>query len=211
MKKVAVIGGTGSAGREVIRLALKADYKVTAVARIPDSIKPQNNLTVVYGDVTDLESLKEAFKHVDVVISCFGPANGRKAGNIMSVGTYNMVKACEEHAVGRLIFMSGMLQTSGNELTLLNRLALKFIRLFFKGVYRDKIIAENSIQSSSLPWVIVRAVGLSDAAPTGKYSAGVALKVSPFTPLPYTDLALCLLDAVEEDGWTRKIVNVGKE
>jgi uncharacterized protein YbjT (DUF2867 family) len=197
MKKVAVIGGTGSAGREVIRLALKADYKVTAVARIPDSIKPQNNLTVVYGDVTDLESLKEAFKHVDVVISCFGPANGRKAGNIMSVGTYNMVKACEEHAVGRL--------------TLLNRLALKFIRLFFKGVYRDKIIAENSIQSSSLPWVIVRAVGLSDAAPTGKYSAGVALKVSPFTPLPYTDLALCLLDAVEEDGWTRKIVNVGKE
>lgn len=210
MKHIAIIGGTGSTGKEVVSLALKAGYRITIVARNPSSTEPKNNLTVVQGDVTNLESLKSVFKDIDVVISCFGPANGRKAGNLMSVGTANIVQACEANGVQRLVFMSGILQSTDSELGFFNRLGIRFIRLFFKGVYRDKIIAEASIRESSLSWVIVRAVGLSASNPTGKYKAGIAIKVSPFKPLSYTDLALCLIDAIEKNDWTRKIVNVGK-
>ncbi len=210
MKHIAIVGATGSTGKDVVSLALKAGYGITIVARNPSSIVPQKNLTVVTGDVTKLESLKNAFKNIDVVISCFGPANGRKAGNLMSIGTANIVQACEANGVQRLVFMSGILQSTGSELSFFNRLGIRFIRLFFKGAYRDKIIAEASIRKSSLNWVIVRAVGLSESKPTGKYKAGIAIKVSPFKPLSYKDLALCLIDAVEENEWTRKIVNVGK-
>ena len=210
MKNIAVIGATGSAGKEVVRLALSSNYKVTVVARNPARIQPENNLTIIKGDVIDIESLKEALLNIDVVISCFGPSNGRKPGNIMSVGTANIVQACEESGVGQFIFMSGILQTNGSELTLLNRLSIRFIRLFFKEVYKDKIIAEASIQASSLDWVIVRAVGLTKSEPTGKYKAGVSIRVSLFNPMPFKDLALCLLEAVENAAWTRKIINVGK-
>lgn len=210
MKHIAIIGATGSSGKEVVRLALNANYKITIVARNPSRIEPQDNLVIVAGDVTNVESLVAAFKNIHAVISCFGPPNGRKPGNIMSVGTANIVQACEQTGVSRLIFMSGILQTAGSELTFLNRLGLKFIALFFKEVYRDKLIAETSIKESSLNWVIIHAVGLSRSEPLKKYKAGPELRVSPFDPLSYTDLALCLLDALGNDKWTRRVINVGK-
>ncbi|WP_031530300.1 NAD(P)-dependent oxidoreductase [Dyadobacter crusticola] len=210
MKNIAVIGATGSAGKEVVRLALSLNYNVTVVVRNPARIHPEMNLTIVKGDVMDIESLKEAFMNIDVVISCFGPSNGRKPGNIMSVGTSNIVRACEKGGVAHFIFMSGILQTDGSELTWLNRLGIQIIRSFFREVYMDKITGEASIQTSSLDWTIVRAVGLTKSRPTGKYKAGVSIRVSPFKPMSFEDMALCLLDAVENAAWTRKIINVGK-
>ncbi len=210
MKHIAIIGGSGATGSEVVRLALEANYKITLVERKPNGLQPKENLSVVKGDVTDLESLTEAFKNMDVVISCFGPANGRKAGNLMSVGATNIVRACEQNGIKRFAFMSGILQSNGHELTFLNRLGIKFIRQFYKEAYKDKIIAETFIQASSLEWVIVRAVGLSKSEPTGKYKAGIKSKVSPFNALAFADCAKCLLDAVENRQWTRQIINVGK-
>jgi putative NADH-flavin reductase len=211
MKHIAIIGATGTTGKEVVNLALKANYKVIIIARDPSRIKLQeNNLLTVAGDVTNIDSLIEAFKNVYAVISCFGPANGRNPGNLMSVGTANIVQACEKSGVSRLVFMSGILQTTGSELTFLNRLGLNLIKLFFKEVYRDKTIAETAIQESSLNWVIIRAVGLSNSEPKHKYKAGAQLRVSPFNPLSYSDLALCLLDALKEDKWARQVINVGK-
>lgn len=211
MKNIAVIGATGSTGKEVVRLALDTIDKVTVIVRNPDSVQQKENLTIVKGDVTNIESFKTAFQNVDAVISCFGPANGRKAGNIMSVGVKNIVCACEESGVNRFVFMSGILQADDSELTFFNRLGVRFIRLFYKEAYKDKIIAENIIQNCSLDWVIVRAVGLSDSEPTRTYKAGIKRKVAPFTPLSYTDFALALLHALEDKQWSRQIINVGKK
>jgi putative NADH-flavin reductase len=215
MKHIAIIGSTGSTGKELVRLALEANYKVTAITRSLDSTPPQENLKVVKGDVTDLESLVIAFENIDFVISCFGPANNRKVNHLMSTGTTNIVKACEKSGVKRLVFMSGFVQAEGKEffypaLSFLTSLIIKLMRLYFKESYNDKIIAEAAIQKSTLDWVIVRASGLSHTQPTGQYTGGIETKVSPFKTLPYADCARCLLDAVEENSWTKQIINVGK-
>lgn len=210
MKHIAVIGSTGSTGRELVRLALESNYTVTVIERAPKSTQSQGNLKVLKGDVTDLESLVAALENIDCVVSCFGPANHRKVGNLMSAGTTNIVKACEENKVKRLVFMSGFLQSEGEEFSFLNRLAIKLLRLYFNDSYKDKIIAETAVQKSTLDWVIVRAVALTQTQPSGQYKAGIKIKVSPFNALPYADCAKCLLDAVEESSWTRQIINVGK-
>jgi putative NADH-flavin reductase len=210
MKHIAVIGSTGSTGKELVRLALESNYTVTVIERSSNSTQSQGNLKVMKGDVTDLESLVVALENIDFVVSCFGPAKHRKVGNLMSVGTTNIVKACEKNGVKRLVFMSGFLQSEGKEFSLLNNLAIKLLRLYFNESYKDKIIAETAIQKSTLDWVIVRAVALTQTQPTGQYKAGIKTKVSPFNALPYADCAKCLLDAVEENSWTRQIINVGK-
>ena len=92
----------------------------------------------------------------------------------------------------------------------MNNLAFKLLRLYFKDSYKSKINAEAAVQESALDWVIVRAVALTHTQPAGRYKAGIKIKVSPFNALSYADCAKCLLDAVEENGWTRQIVNVGK-
>lgn len=209
-KRVAVIGSTGSTGLEVIRLALQQGHLVTAVVRKPGSITPSEKLRVVKGDVTDYQSLVEAFADADAVISCFGPANGLKAGNLMSTGAKNIVLASEEAEVKRLVFMSGILQTGGKELSFLNRVGIRFLRMIYNKVYEDKVTAEAFIKQSSLKWVVVRATGLKDTAGRGTYTAGPRAPVSPFKPLSYSDCAACLVRAVKEPAWAQLIINVGR-
>lgn len=215
MKHIAIIGSTGSTGKEVVRLALESDYMVTVIVRSPDSVQSGGNLKVVKGDVTDLESLVIALENIDFVISCFGPSKHREVGNLMSLGAINIVKACEKNGVKRLIFMSGFVQSEGKDFfypaySLLTNLMIKLMRLYFRDSYKDKIIAEAAIQESALDWVLVRASGLSHIQPAGQYKAGIKAKVSPFKTLPFADCAKCLLDAVEDNSWTKQIVNVGK-
>ncbi len=128
----------------------------------------------------------------------------------MSAGTTNIIKACEKNGVKRFVFMSGFVQSDGNEFSFLNRIAINLLRLYFNDSYKDKIIGEGAVQKSTLDWVIVRAAALTHAQPTGRYKAGIKIKVSPFSALPYADCARCLLDAMEENGWSRQIINVGK-
>ena len=215
MKHIAVIGSTGSTGKEVVRLALESNYIVTVIARSPDSIQSQGNLRVVTGDVTDLESLVVALENIDCVVSCFGPSKHREVGNLMSSGAINIVKACEKNGVKRLVFMSGFVQSEGKDFfypsfSFLTNFMIKAMRLYFKDSYKDKVIAEAAIQKSTLDWVIVRASGLSHSQSTGQYKGGIKAKVSPFKTLSYADCARCLLDAVEDKSWTRHIINVGK-
>lgn len=209
MKHIAVVGSTGSTGKEVVRLALESGYRVTVIERSPKSAQSRGNLKVIKGDVTDLESLITAFKNIDYVISCFGPSNHKKVGNLMSAGTTNMVTACEKTGVKRLVFMSGFLQSDGEEFSFFTRLAIKLLRLYYSDSYKDKVIAEAAIRKSTLDWVIVRAPGLAHATPTRQYIAGIKTKMS-FKLLPYADCAQCLLDAIEQNSWTRQIINLGK-
>ncbi|MBL1241966.1 MAG: NAD(P)H-binding protein [OCS116 cluster bacterium] len=91
----------------------------------------------------------------------------------MSLGTANIVKACEKNAVKRLVFMSGFVRSDGEEFSLLNRIVIKLLRRYYHQSYQDKVIAEAAIQKSTLEWVIVRAVALTQAPLTGQYKAGV--------------------------------------
>lgn len=210
MKQIAIIGATGSTGKEVVRLALEANYNVTIVVRNPERIQPEKNVAVVKGDVMDLGSLELAFKNIDFVISCFGPANNRKINSLLSVGVSNIVKACDKNEVKRFIFMSGFVQADYSELSIVTKMLMPIFRLIYSESYNDKVIAEENIQNSSLEWVIVRASGLNNSQPTGMYKAGIKSKIH-FVMLPYADCAKCLLDAIEEKKWTRQIINVGKK
>lgn len=210
MKHIAIIGATGSTGIELVQLALEANYQVTVVARNPEQVKAQNNVSVVKGDVTDLASLDKAFENVDTVISCFGPSQHRKVGTLMSTGTINIVKACEKNSVKRFIFMSGFVQADYIELSLIAKLITPIFRMIYHQSFHDKNIAEAAIQNSKLDWTIVRAPGLNHAAPTGKYKAGIKMKIY-FGFMSFADCAKCLLDAVDEKDWTRQIINVGRK
>ncbi|MDR2036537.1 MAG: NAD(P)H-binding protein [Bacteroidales bacterium] len=208
--KIAVVGATGLTGGAVTELALSKGYEVVAVARNPRKIHPAERLTAVEGNVMDATSLVAAFKGVDAVISCFGPTGGRNPVTLMSEGTANITAACAKADVRKLVMMSGILQSDGKELSLINRFLIKIIRLFYYRIYRDKIIAEKTLQNSGLDWVIVRPAGLSKTQGDGDYRAGYKARISPFKPLSYMDCAAFLLRTITKKEWNKKIIHVGK-
>lgn len=69
--KIALIGATGFVGSAILKEALERGHSVTAIARHPQKIKPQNKLTIEKKDVMDSEGLAGILKGNDVVISAY--------------------------------------------------------------------------------------------------------------------------------------------
>lgn len=71
--KIALIGATGFVGSAVLPELLKRGHRVTALARNPAKLPPQENLKVVAADVLDNSQVAHAVKGNDAVISAYNP------------------------------------------------------------------------------------------------------------------------------------------
>jgi putative NADH-flavin reductase len=139
---------------------------VTAFARRPASVTIQHkNLRIIQGDILDYNRVKEAVEGQDVVISALG-VESRKYTTVLSEGTANIIRAMEETGIKRFICMSsaGILGNDGG--FLFGRI---IVPLWLKQVFEDKKRQMELVKKSSLEWVIIRPVGLTDAPKTGKY------------------------------------------
>lgn len=188
--KLAVFGATGETGKQVVDHALASGHTVVAVARRPDAMTTKHlALTIAKGDVLDPLSIAAAIAGVDSVIAAFGPANNKQPGTLMSEGIANIVDACEEASVPKLVFESGLITTDGEGLSFFARIGVGLFRALNRKLYDDKVIAETTIQGSNLAWVIVRPPSLADGPARGGYKHGVEIGINPAKKLNHADVA----------------------
>ena len=106
--KVALIGATGFVGSSILKEALSRGHEVTAIARHPEKIKTQNNLTIVKGDVMDTDKLSETIKGNDVVVSAYNPGwTNPDIYNEFLKGSQSIQKAVKKSGVKRYIVNGG--------------------------------------------------------------------------------------------------------
>ena len=106
--KVALIGATGFVGSSILKEALSRGHEVTAIARHPEKIKTQNNLTIVKGDVMDTDKLSETLKGNDVVVSAYNPGwTNPDIYNEFLKGSQSIQKAVKKSGVKRYIVNGG--------------------------------------------------------------------------------------------------------
>ena len=67
--KVAVIGGSGRAGSQIVQELARRGHQVTAIARHPDKIPQAPGVTAKAGDIHDAGAMAEAIKGHEVVVS----------------------------------------------------------------------------------------------------------------------------------------------
>lgn len=113
--KCVVTGATGHIGNVLIRKLLKEGYTIRAFVLQNENIECIENLNIeiVYGDVRDIESLKVAFKGADVVFHLagiieIGSGNKKLMHDVNVGGTKNVVQACKEEKVKRLVYTSSV-------------------------------------------------------------------------------------------------------
>lgn len=109
MKQVTLIGATGFVGKAILDELLLRGHQVTAIVRNPQKITVQNdNLDIVQGDVTDLESLVMAAKGADAVISAYNPGWHNPRQYEETLENYpKIVESVKRAGVRRLLIVGG--------------------------------------------------------------------------------------------------------
>jgi nucleoside-diphosphate-sugar epimerase len=108
MERVVVTGGTGKAGRAVVRDLLDHGYDVTSVDLVLDLTFPVRQ---VVADVTDYGETVDVLKGADAVVHLAAiPAPGVKADELTfrvnTTSTYNVFAAAALHGLRRVVWAS---------------------------------------------------------------------------------------------------------
>jgi len=115
MKMIAVTGATGHVGNVLIRELIARGQTVRTLIKPDDDCRSLAGLNteVIYGDITDLESLKSAFAKVDVVFHLAGiitimPGLKKMLERVNVGGVRNVITACRTAGVRRLVYTSSI-------------------------------------------------------------------------------------------------------
>jgi NADH dehydrogenase len=172
--KVLVVGGSGFIGSHLCRELKERGHSVTALSRSPGNDNLPKGISKAMGNVTAYDSMHEAFGGMDVAVNLvalsplFKPSGGNEMHDrVHRQGTENVVRACKEHGVPRLVQMSALGADPAGKTAYI----------------RAKGKAEEIVTESSLDWVIFRpSVVFGDGAEFLSFTKKLA---PPYvTPLP---------------------------
>ncbi|GAB3015421.1 NAD(P)-dependent oxidoreductase [Spirosoma pulveris] len=203
-----VVGATGGTGRQVVEQALEQGHFVTAFVRDPARLPVQHpNLTVVTGDVLQLETLLPAVRRQDAVICSLGGRPGQ-SDQAVDKGTRNLIAAMHQAGVNRLFVVSSLgVGTSYEEAPLPSKL---FIKTFLSGPIAEKEKQEKAVRESTLDWLIVRPTRLTNGPVTKQYRLGEHLPFSLFSMprISRADVAAFLLDQLKSQENLHKALTI---
>ena len=108
--KVLVTGGNGFVGRYIVQRLLARNYEVRSFGRSPQPELAEKGVDVISGDISNAAAVSAACEGVDAVFHVAARAgvwgSWQRYYRPNVIGTRNVVSACQEHGVSRLIYTS---------------------------------------------------------------------------------------------------------
>ena len=202
--KLAVLGATGSVGRELVTQALTAGHEVTALVRAqPTPGEIDDRVALVLGDATSADAVQRTVKGSDAVLSTLGHAKGAP-DDLLADASSNVIAAMQADGVSRLVVLSSAaVADAADRPSLLYRAARVLLRAVMPSVVRDHRKQARLIEDSDLAWTIVRGpLVFTDGPHTGRYHAGpIGHESGP--RISRADLADFMLATATDGGFVR--------
>jgi uncharacterized protein YbjT (DUF2867 family) len=209
--RITVFGATGGIGGHVVRQALDAGHKVTAVVRASSAFELEHSaLEVVRVPGLDHAGpLRDAVDGAEAVVSGVG-ARGRKDGPVASNSTRSMLSAMEAAGVRRFVAISAapLGPVPADESFLNRRVVYPMINAFAADVYADLRVMEAAIMSSATEWTIVRPPKLTNKSLTGTYRTVVGGTVTRGYSISRADVAHLMLAVLDDPATVNQPVGV---
>jgi putative NADH-flavin reductase len=196
-KKIAVLGGTGKAGKYLIKELIRQGYKIKALARDPRKFEQSDPLLeVIPGNARDYQSILNLLSECDAVISTLGPS--RNEPDTCSIAAGNIIKAMQALNISRFIEVAGLgIDTPEDKKGLLTRILVSIMRWFASTVIDDRQKDFELLKNSNIQWTIVRCPMIKLTDLTGKIKTSLA--DSPGNHIGATDLARFLIDQLKNE------------
>ena len=188
--KVLVTGATGFLGGWLVKRLLDEGCDVRIIKRANSSLDEIEGLKldVMSGDVTDLESLREASRGVDTVFhlaGLIGYSRAQRAAmdRVNVRGTANVIQACRDAGVRKLVHLSSVVAIgAGFDKSVLNEDSPYNVHDLNLGYFETKHQAEElvrlAVKNGQLDAVMINPSTIYGAADAKKGSRGTQLKVA---------------------------------
>lgn len=207
--KLTVFGATGGIGGHIVRQALAAGHRVTAVVRDPARFTVTGErLEIVRSALDDPEALREAVAGQDAVLSGLGPRRRSDAG-IAARLTRSVLAAMEAEGTRRLLVVSAApLGSAPEREPLRDRAMMSVVGAVLKPVYNDLRVMEGDLARSAADWTAVRPPRLLDKPLTGRYRVAVGGNPRSARMIGRADVAHAMLAMTDDPATLRQAVGV---
>lgn len=209
--KISIFGSTGAIGKVVVREAVKRGHEVTAVVRDLarwDSaeagiVDGKGILHTATGDVLRPDSVTEAARGMDVVISAYGPRFGEE--NDLPEATRSLIEGVRRAEAGRLIVVGG-----AGSLEVEPGVRLMDTPEFpeeIRPLARAHSEALDIIRESDIDWtVLCPAAVIEPGKRTGDFRIGMdrlIIDERDVSHITIEDFAVAMLDEIEDPQFIR--------
>jgi putative NADH-flavin reductase len=200
--KVAVIGGTGKAGKYLVKQLIEQGFKIKVLLRNPDKLMINNHLIEkIRGNVNDYESVFTLIEGCDAVVSTLGQSKGENP--VYSLATSHMIKAMNALKIHRYIVITGLtIDVPSDKKSFRTKLLSKIMRLGFPAIIADKQKEFSMLSESNLAWTVVRLPLIEQSDLKGIINT--SLTDCPGKKISSTDLACFLITQLDDEAFVRK-------
>lgn len=205
-RNLLILGASGGTGRQLATQALEKGYSVTILVRPGADYEPPSGASVLQGEVLDPDTLANAAKGKDAVLSCLGIRKKLPASpwtrllspkDFCQASARAIVKAMENAGVRRVIAVGvAGANESFDQIDGATRLMIRLSTL--RVTVADAGRMEDVFRQSKLDWLVVRPVRLIDGPPAGR--AQILEKGRASDKIARADVASWMLEALERDG-----------
>jgi putative NADH-flavin reductase len=201
--KIAVIGASGNAGSRITAELARRGHSVTAIARHPEKIAAQANVTPTRGDVMDQAGLARLLAGHDAAISSV---------HFLASDPAKLIGAARESKVGRYLVVggAGSLEVApGVRLVTTPGFPVAYKAEAEKGAaFLDLLRAETELN-----WTFLSPSALFTAGErTGKFRLGTDQLLTADngkSSISFEDFAVALADEIERPAHVRQRFTVG--
>jgi uncharacterized protein YbjT (DUF2867 family) len=202
MMKIIILGANGKTGVELVKQALDAGHAVTGLVRKVDPKTNNPKVRYVTGDATNTQSVVEASKGSDAIVSVLGGTNMSLISSAMKA----VVASSKATGVKRVILMSSF----GVETNRLQGL-VKLMPTLGKKMINDKVAGEDILRKSNLDWTIVYATILTnDPKGSGVRVVPSGEKISMKNKIARADVAAWILNEAEKNEYAKADVTISR-
>lgn len=201
-----IFGGTGPAGLLVIKKALKDGHSVVAYARPSADIRiKDHNLTVIRGELTEMDKIQQAVIGSDAVISLLGPKKPSKE-LVISNGYRNIIAVMKKNGTKRLITaVSSSYSDPNDKFQFMVSFGIVLLKILVPSIIKDFVTFGDLIRNSGLEWTMARVPMLKTKPAKGDIHVGYAGDGRfSFFELSRADLANFMIAQLDTDQYLHK-------
>lgn len=201
--QVTIFGANGKVGSIVTKLALEKGYNVTAFVHSTSKLSPHKNLTLKQGDIYDTDTVTEAVKGSNAIISTLG-SWGTPKKDIVSTGMRNIIPAMEQGKIKRIITLTGSdSEAQGDSKDVIHRMLRPLLKLVAGKILRDGEAHIELLEASNLDWTIIRSPAMTNMGDPAKFLLGTKRPMS-WRTVNRRSVARAIVELVEQDQWSQK-------